>query len=66
MTRVELELIHECLDQVENIRAGQPQPVPQARRRGRAPTRGEMDDYYKDEYDEREDSVGELGIEMMD
>ena len=52
MIRAELELIHERLDRVENTRVGQPQPIPQARRRGRAPTRGEMDDYYKDEYDE--------------
>ncbi|KAH9717072.1 hypothetical protein KPL71_021688 [Citrus sinensis] len=58
MMRAELELIHERLDRVENTRAGQPQPVPQARRRERAPVRGEIDDYYKDEYDEREDSVG--------
>ena len=56
--RAELELIHERLDQVENTRAGQPQPVPQARRRKRALARGEIDDYYRDEYDERENSVG--------
>ncbi|KAH9649415.1 hypothetical protein KPL70_025981 [Citrus sinensis] len=56
--RAEIELIHEHFDQVENTRAGQPQPVPQARRRKRAPTRGEIDDYYRDEYDEGEDSVG--------
>ena len=40
-----------------NTRTGQPQPVPQARRRERAPVRGENDDYYRDEYDEREDSM---------
>ena len=51
---------------MENTRAGQPQPIPQARRKERALVRGEIDDYYRDEYDEREDSVGELGIEMMD
>ena len=56
--KVELELIHERLDQVENTCAGQPQPVPQARRRERVPARGEIDDYYRDEYDEGEDSVG--------
>ena len=28
MMRAELELIHECLDRVQNTRAGQPQPVP--------------------------------------
>ena len=55
--RAKLELMHECLDQVENTRAGQPQPVPQARRRERAPVRGEIDDYYRDEYDEGEDSM---------
>ncbi|KAH9698149.1 Endonuclease [Citrus sinensis] len=48
MMRAELELIHEHLDQVENARAGQPQLVPKARRRERAPTRGEIDDYYRD------------------
>ena len=58
MMRTELELIHECLDQVENTCAKQPQPVSQARRKERAPTRGEIDDYYRDEYDEGEDSVG--------
>ena len=44
----ELELIHEHLNQVENTRAGQPQL---------APTRGQIDDSYMDEYDEGEDSV---------
>ena len=46
------------LDQVENARAGHPQLVPQACRRERAPTRGQIDDSYIDEYDEGEDSVG--------
>ncbi|KAH9780480.1 hypothetical protein KPL71_008094 [Citrus sinensis] len=58
MMRVELELIHEHLDRMENTRARQPQPVPQARRKERAPVRGEIDDYYRDGYDEGEDSVG--------
>ncbi|KAH9792603.1 hypothetical protein KPL71_004191 [Citrus sinensis] len=57
MMRVELELIHERLDQVENTRAAQPQPVPRARKRERAPAKGEIDDYCRDEYDEGEDSV---------
>ena len=60
---------------MENTRAGQPQPVPQALRRERAPTRGEIDDYYRDSMmNERTqwvaigeiDKVGELGIKMMD
>ena len=55
--RAELELIHEHLDQVENTGAGQPQPFPQARRRERAPIRGEIDNL-RNEYDEREDLVG--------
>ncbi|KAH9649369.1 hypothetical protein KPL70_025952 [Citrus sinensis] len=58
MMKAELELIHEHLDQVENTRAGQPQPVPQTHRRERAPTEGEIDNYYRDEYDEGEDSMG--------
>ncbi|KAH9792509.1 hypothetical protein KPL71_004153 [Citrus sinensis] len=58
MMRVELELIHERLDRVENTRAGQPQPVPQTRKRERAPVRGEIDYYYRDEYDEGDDSMG--------
>ncbi|KAH9649300.1 hypothetical protein KPL70_025934 [Citrus sinensis] len=58
MMKAELELIHERLDQVENTRAGQPQPVPQTHRRERAPTKGEIDNYYRDEYDEGEDSMG--------
>ena len=43
---------------MENTRVGRSQPIPQARRRERAPARGEIDAYYKDEYDEGEDSVG--------
>ena len=43
---------------MENTSAGQPQPVLQARRRERAPARGEIDDYYRDEYDEGDDSMG--------
>ncbi|KAK2649529.1 hypothetical protein Ddye_017018 [Dipteronia dyeriana] len=31
LMREELEPLHECLDQVENARVEQPQPVPQAR-----------------------------------
>ncbi|KAH9724668.1 Endonuclease [Citrus sinensis] len=58
MMRTELELIHEHLDRVENTHVGQPQPVPQARRRERAPIKGGIDDYYRDEYDEGEDSIG--------
>ena len=57
MMRDELELIHERLDQVENKLVGQPQLVPQARRKERAPAKGEIDDYYRDKYDEEEDSV---------
>ena len=53
MMRAELEYIHERLDQVENTCVGQPQPVPQAHKRERALARGKIDDYYRDEYDER-------------
>ncbi|KAH9658215.1 hypothetical protein KPL70_023405 [Citrus sinensis] len=56
--KAKLEHTHECLDQVENTCAGQPQPVPQSHMRDRAPVRREIDDYYKDGYDEKEDSVG--------
>ena len=52
MMRAELEHIHEHLDQVENTRAGQPQHVPQAQMRERAPTIIEINDYYRDVYDE--------------
>ena len=45
MMRAELEHIHDRLDQVENTRVGQPKPIPQARRRDRAPASGEIDDY---------------------
>ena len=44
MMRAELEHIHERLNQAENTCVGQPQPVPQARRRERASVRGEIDD----------------------
>ena len=39
MMRGELEHLHERLDQVENARVEQPQPVPQARGREGAPVR---------------------------
>ena len=45
MMRAELELIQKRSDQVENTLIGRPQPIPQARRRERAPARGEIDDY---------------------
>ena len=54
MMRAELE----HLDQVANTRARQPQLVPRARKRGRAPTKGEIVDYYRDAYGEGEDLVG--------
>ena len=47
MMRAKIELIHEHFDQVENTRVGQPQPVPQARRRERTSVREEIDDYYR-------------------
>ena len=53
--RVELEHIHEHLDQVENARIGQLQPIPQIHKRERAPARGEIDDDYRDEYEEADD-----------
>ena len=37
---------------------GQPKPIPQAHRRERAPARGEIDNYYRNENDKGEDSVG--------
>ncbi|XP_057501092.1 uncharacterized protein LOC130785067 isoform X6 [Actinidia eriantha] len=58
MMRGELEQLHERLDQLENSRAEQPQPVPRARRREGAPIREEVNNYYGDEYGEEEDSVG--------
>ncbi|XP_057477465.1 uncharacterized protein LOC130765136 [Actinidia eriantha] len=58
MMRGELEQLHERLDQLENSRVEQPQPVPRARRREGAPVREEVNNYYGDEYGEEEDSVG--------
>ncbi|XP_057487761.1 uncharacterized protein LOC130773830 [Actinidia eriantha] len=58
MMRGELEQLHERLDQLENSRAEQQQPVPRARRREGAPVREEVNNYYGDEYGEEEDSVG--------
>ncbi|KAK0602129.1 hypothetical protein LWI29_030609 [Acer saccharum] len=58
LMREELDHLHERLDQVENARAEQPQPVPQARGRQRVPVRREVNDYYGDEYGEEEESVG--------
>ena len=58
MIKAELTHINECLDQVENTSVGQPQPIPQARRREKALVREWIDEYYRDEYDKREDSVG--------
>ena len=51
-----MEHIHKRLHQVENACMGHPQPVPQARRRERALAKGEIDDYYRGENDEGEDS----------
>ena len=51
MMRGELEQLHERLDKVENARAEQPRPVPQACRRERVPVREEVHDYYGDEND---------------
>ena len=39
MMRVELEHKRKCFNQAENMRAGQPQLVPEACRRERAPVR---------------------------
>ena len=61
-----LEHIHEDLDQVENTRAGQLQPVPQAQMRERAPTIVEINDYYRNEYNEREDLVGSYRTDRQD
>ncbi|KAK3221901.1 hypothetical protein Dsin_008926 [Dipteronia sinensis] len=58
LMREELELLHESLDQVENSRAEQPQPVRNVRGRQKVPVRREVDDYYRDEYGEEEESVG--------
>ena len=58
MIKAELEHIHECLDQIKNTRTGQPQFILIAHRRERALATEEIDDYYRDEYDEGEDSVG--------
>ena len=63
MMRAELKHIHEHLNQIENARAGQPQPIPNARRRERAPAREEIDDYCTNEYDEGEDSVSSYRID---
>ncbi|TXG53754.1 hypothetical protein EZV62_019010 [Acer yangbiense] len=63
LMREELEHLHECLDQVENASAEQPQPVPQAHGRERVPVRREVNDYYGNEYGEEEESEGTfLGI----
>ncbi|KAK0585664.1 hypothetical protein LWI29_032035 [Acer saccharum] len=55
MMKGELDQLHECLDQVENARAEQPQPIPQAHRRERVPVREEVNDYYGDDNDMEED-----------
>ena len=56
--KAKFEHTHERLDQIENTRVGQLQTVPQAHQRERASARGEINNYYKDKYDEGEDSVG--------
>ncbi|KAK0598644.1 hypothetical protein LWI29_036599 [Acer saccharum] len=55
MMKGELDQLHERLDQVENARAEQPQPIPQAHRRERVPVREEVNDYYGDDNDMEED-----------
>lgn len=58
LMRVELEHIHERLDQAENARAQQPQRISQAHRRERDPAREDVDDYYGNEYSEGDYSIG--------
>ncbi|KAK3193238.1 hypothetical protein Dsin_024548 [Dipteronia sinensis] len=57
LMREGLEPLHEYLDQVENARSGQPQPVRNVHGRQRVPVRREVDDYYGDEYSKEEESV---------
>ncbi|KAK4841756.1 hypothetical protein QYF36_009976 [Acer negundo] len=62
MMRGELEQLHERLDQVENSRTEQPQPVPGAGRRERVPVREEVNDYYGDDNDiEEDDRMSNVG-----
>ncbi|KAI9200539.1 hypothetical protein LWI28_009580 [Acer negundo] len=62
MMRGELEQLYERLDQVENSRMEQPQPVPQARRRESVPVREEVNDYYEDDNDiEEVDRMSNVG-----
>ncbi|KAL5801033.1 hypothetical protein ACOSQ3_032665 [Xanthoceras sorbifolium] len=62
LLRAEMESIHERLDRVENTRAKQPPPVPQARRRERFPVREEVNDYYGDDNDiEEDDRMSNVG-----
>ncbi|KAK3225804.1 hypothetical protein Dsin_005666, partial [Dipteronia sinensis] len=56
LMREELEPLHEHLDQVENARSGQPQPVRNVHGRQRVPVRREVDDHYRDEYGKDEES----------
>jgi hypothetical protein len=58
MMRGELEHLHERLDQVENARSEQPQPIPRACRREGALVREEVNNYYGNEYGEEESFVG--------
>ncbi|TXG53753.1 hypothetical protein EZV62_019009 [Acer yangbiense] len=57
LMREELEHLHERLDQVENARVEQPQPIPQAHGRERVPVRREVNDYYGNEYGEEEENI---------
>ncbi|KAI9193920.1 hypothetical protein LWI28_001349 [Acer negundo] len=57
MMKGELEQLHERLDQVENSRTEQPQPVPHTRKRERVPVREEVNDYYGDDNDIEEDDL---------
>ena len=63
MMKGELDQLHERLDQVENARAEQPQPIPQAHRRERVPVREEVNDYYGDDNDmEEDDRMSNVGV----
>ncbi|KAK0572561.1 hypothetical protein LWI29_033492 [Acer saccharum] len=63
MMKGELDQLHERLDQVENARAEQPQPIPLAHRRERVPVREEVNDYYGDDNDmEEDDRMSNVGV----
>ena len=60
--KIEMEQVHEWIDQMENRREEQPQNSRNLRRRERVPTREEDEEHYGSGFDEEEDQDSIVNI----